>query len=56
MKVIAVLGLSGVGKTMLVNRVSEQKELLHLTASDLIKARLAQTSEQLRKGAVADNH
>ncbi len=55
MKVVAVLGLSGVGKSTLVRKAGERKNILHLVASDLIKARLSQTSEQLRQGAVWDN-
>ena len=55
MKIIAVLGISGVGKSTLVEKVANRKGLLHLKASDLIKARLTQTSEQLRQGAVLDN-
>jgi adenylate kinase len=57
MKIIAVLGISGVGKSNLVEKAAQQRNLLHLKASDLIKARLAwpQSSEQLRQGTVLDN-
>ncbi len=55
MKVIAVLGISGVSKSTLVEKAAEHRGLLHLKASDLIKARMAQSSEQLRQGAVLDN-
>jgi adenylate kinase len=56
-KIIAVLGISGVGKSTLVAKAAGQKGLLHLKASDLIKARLArpQSSEQLRQGPVLNN-
>jgi adenylate kinase len=53
--VVAVLGLSGVGKSRLVRLAAAKRDLFHLSASDLIKARLAHTSEELRKGAVLDN-
>jgi adenylate kinase len=55
MTIIAVLGLSGVGKSTLIRNAGLRRELLHLSASELIKARLAHTSEQLRRGAVLDN-
>jgi adenylate kinase len=56
-KVIAVLGISGVGKSSLIRLAASHISLLHLTASSLIKAQLAQapTSEQLRAGPVIDN-
>jgi len=53
--VVAVLGLSGVGKSTLVGLAATQRNLIHLSASDLIKARLAHSSEELRTGAVLDN-
>jgi adenylate kinase len=58
--IIAVLGVSGVGKTSAIKRLGEQHPLLHLQASDLLKAAyirqgVPQTSEQLRLGAVASN-
>ncbi|SEK03319.1 adenylate kinase [Sphingobium sp. AP50] len=58
---IAVLGLSGVGKSTLIDKVRETVPLLHLQASGLIKAEQAyraqdpQSSEALRTGAVIDN-
>jgi adenylate kinase len=52
---VAVLGLSGVGKSMLIRLATEQRDLIHLSASDLIKASLTHTSEELRRGAVLDN-
>lgn len=60
MRTILVLGLSGVGKSSLIRRAAETRIVLHLAASDLIKAGLARraehaTSEELRKGAVLDN-
>lgn len=57
MRVAAVLGISGVGKSSLIAAVAHHVNLLHLTASGLIKAQLAQaqTSEQLRAGPVVNN-
>jgi adenylate kinase len=57
MRSVAVIGVSGVGKSTLVERAAKHAPLLHLKASDLIKARLVtqQSSEQLRRGAVLDN-
>lgn len=58
---IALLGLSGVGKSTLIRRLAERKPILHLQASALIKAELAhraqpfQNSEALRTGPVVDN-
>lgn len=58
---VALLGLSGVGKTTLVARVAEKLPVLHLQASNLIKteqvhrAQLPGTSEALRLGPVIDN-
>jgi adenylate kinase len=60
-KQIALLGLSGVGKTTLIARVGERLPVLHLQASALIKAEQAyrannpDSSEALRTGAVIDN-
>jgi len=59
--VIAVCGLSGVGKSTLIRSVSSRADFLHWTASDLIKAQLNKkagvenSSEQLRKGDVKSN-
>lgn len=58
---IALLGLSGVGKTSMLNRLSSQVAFTHLEASRLIKAEqarrsiAAQSSEALRTGPVLDN-
>lgn len=58
---IALLGLSGVGKTTMLNRLSRQVAFTHLEASRLIKAEqarrsiAAQSSEALRTGPVLDN-
>lgn len=60
-KRIAILGLSGVGKSSLIKRIRETVPLLHLEASGLIKAeqanraRAPDSSEALRTGAVIDN-
>ncbi|WP_375459215.1 ATP-binding protein [uncultured Enterovirga sp.] len=60
-RVVALVGLSGVGKSTLVRRLVEQIPLLHLQASDLIKAEQARrqttasSSEELRTGPVLDN-
>ena len=59
--VVAVFGLSGVGKSWLSARFAESHGLLHLQASHLLKNATAArsgvqtTSEQLRTGAVIDN-
>jgi adenylate kinase len=59
--VVAVFGLSGVGKSWLIARYAEQVPVLHVQASQLLRdakaALLRQevTSEELRKGAVLDN-
>lgn len=57
MRIVAVLGISGVGKSSLIAAAAREIYLLHLTASGLIKAQLAkaQTSEQLRAGPILDN-
>lgn len=60
-KRIAILGLSGVGKSTLIGRLRETFPLLHLQSSGLIKAEQAyraqipESSEALRTGAVIDN-
>ena len=58
---VALLGLSGVGKTTLLNKLSAKLAFTHLEASRLIKAEqvrrslAAQSSEALRTGPVLDN-
>lgn len=58
---IALLGISGVGKSTLIGRLGERLPVLHLQASALIKAEQAyraqhpDSSEMLRTGAVIDN-
>lgn len=58
---IALLGLSGVGKTTMLNRLAREVEFTHLEASRLIKAEQARrsiaahSSEALRTGPVIDN-
>ncbi|WP_374413506.1 ATP-binding protein [Novosphingobium colocasiae] len=58
---VALLGLSGVGKTTLLKRLLGQVEFTHLEASRLIKAEqarrsiAAQSSEALRTGPILDN-
>lgn len=60
-QVVAIVGLSGVGKSTLIGRVANRIPLQHLQASDLIKAEQAyrnaivSNSEELRLGAVLDN-
>lgn len=60
-QVVAVVGLSGVGKSTLIGRVAARIPLQHLQASDLIKTEQAyrsavvSSSEELRLGAVLDN-
>lgn len=61
MKTVAVVGLSGVGKSTLIQRVAMDIELLHMQASALIKleqeyrAGSACSSEELRLGPILDN-
>lgn len=61
MKVIAVVGISGVGKSTRIRKWAENYPFVHLQASSLIKteqAALKQTvasSEELRLGPVLDN-
>ncbi len=58
---VALLGLSGVGKSTLIGRVAMNTPLLHLQASGLIKAeqeyrkQAPDSSEVLRTGPVLDN-
>lgn len=60
-KRIAVLGVSGVGKSSLIKKVNEAIPVMHLQASELIKAEQAyrllnpDSSETLRTGPVIDN-
>lgn len=61
MKTVAVVGLSGVGKTTLIRQAAKSVPLLHIQASTLIKleqefrAGQVGSSEQLRLGPVLDN-
>ncbi len=61
MRRVALLGLSGVGKSTLLRALAERVAFMHLQASDLIKAEQAyrhaqpQSSEALRTGAVLAN-
>jgi adenylate kinase len=61
MRTIALVGLSGVGKSALLRRLAVRTPLRHLQASQMIKAELAAhssrpiSSEQLRLGSVLDN-
>jgi len=58
---VAVLGLSGVGKSTLIKQVQSSTPVVHLQASALIKAeqefrsQRSDDSEALRTGAVLDN-
>lgn len=58
---IALLGLSGVGKSTLIARLNKRMPVLHLQASALIKAEQAyraqqpEDSESLRLGTVVNN-
>ena len=61
MMVVAVVGLSGVGKSTLIRRVAADLAVQHFEASELIKAEQARRAEQvesseaLRLGPVLDN-
>jgi adenylate kinase len=58
MKVIAVVGVSGVGKSTLLAEVFSESHFLHLEASQLIRSEMdksAQTPEDLRLGPVISN-
>lgn len=61
MKVIAFVGISGVGKSNFLKSAKGAAPFVHLEASNLIKEELAlvqrklQTSEELRTGPVLDN-
>lgn len=60
-RVVALVGVSGVGKSTLLRKIEGKVSFLHLQASQLIKDEIAQitvakpTSEQLRNGPVIDN-
>jgi len=59
--VVAVFGLSGVGKSWLVSRYANSHAVMHVQASRLLRdakaaiSGTAVTSEELRTGAVLDN-
>jgi adenylate kinase len=59
--VIAVFGISGVGKTWLASRLAAQRGLLHVQAGELLRQAKAivdgqaTTAEELRTGPVLDN-
>ncbi len=59
--IVAVFGLSGVGKSWLIGRYAKHSPVLHVQASQLLREAKAAifgenvTSEELRKGAVLDN-
>jgi len=61
MKHVALVGVSGVGKSTFLRRCSETLDFLHLEASSLIKDQkqiiegAIATSEELRTGAVLNN-
>lgn len=61
MRVLAVFGISGVGKSWLIGRFLETHDLVHAQASALMREAKAKQlqhavdSEQLRTGAVVDN-
>lgn len=60
-RVIALLGLSGVGKSTSLEKVGKRVSFLHLQASQLIQDELVsqtsvtRTSEELRNGPIIDN-
>jgi len=61
MFVLAIVGLSAVGKSTIISELETALSLRHFTASELIKSELAlcksqvATSEELRLGRVVDN-
>jgi adenylate kinase len=61
MFVLAIVGLSGVGKSTLISELEKALPLRHFTASELIKSEFAlrrsevATSEELRLGPVVGN-
>lgn len=60
-RIYAVLGISGVGKTSLLNGLQKQISFIHLQASELVKEEIALTNkikltpEQLRTMSIIDN-
>lgn len=60
-RIIALAGLSGVGKTTLIHQVIDPRIIVHLSASDLIKNQIKlenegdKTSEMLRTGNITNN-
>jgi len=59
-RVIALVGLSGVGKSTLLRQISVNAPFIHLEASNLIKSELRlqsqeTSSEELRRGDIAHN-
>jgi adenylate kinase len=60
-KVIAVFGLSGVGKSWMISRFTANTDVAHVQASHLMRDAIAArsgttvTSEDLRRGTVLDN-
>jgi adenylate kinase len=61
MRVVAFVGLSGVGKTFALTKAADKVPFVHLQASALLKAEMVRTSaitassEDLRLGRVQDN-
>ncbi len=61
MRAVAVVGISGVGKSTFLRRAAQRLDFLHLHASQLIKDEkafrqgLTASSEELRLGPVLDN-
>lgn len=58
--VVALVGLSGVGKSTLLRQIGDRLDFVHLEASRLIKDELklqkrAFTSEELRRGNITQN-
>ena len=60
-RIIALVGLSGVGKSTLLKKVGKRIPFMHLQASQLIKGELGRkssvtrTSEELRNDVVIEN-
>jgi len=59
--VVAVFGISGVGKSWLVSRLAERRGMRHVQAGELLRLEKEKiegrstSAEELRKGAVLDN-